>query len=97
MKTLEEALQRIEELEQENEKLRNKLARVLKMGGNVKGRKWHGEAWTASYNEFVKKYENGMSLQDIIDEGVISRSTAFRYRAFYNLVKEDQEEKEENN
>ncbi len=60
IKTLEEAMQRIKELEKEveelkaeNEKLRNR---------NFGGRKKHDDAWMASYNDFVAKYERGMTL-----------------------------------
>ena len=87
IKTLDEALKRIKELEAEvkelkaeNEKLRNR-----KMGG----RKKHDEAWMASYNDFVKKLEDGMKLKEIVAEGNISRRIAYRYLAYYNGFKDN--------
>lgn len=79
--TLDEALKRIKELEKEvvklkaeNEKLRNR---------NFGGRKKHDETWMASYNDFVIKLENGMTITEIVDEGGISTRTAYRYLAYY--------------
>ena len=79
--TVEEALRRIKELEEEvaqlkaeNEKLRSR---------NFGGRKKHDEAWMAAYHDFIIKYEGGMTLMEIVDEGDISRRTAYRYLAYY--------------
>ena len=79
--TLEDALNRIKELETEvselkaeNEKLRNR---------NFGGRKKHDEAWMTAYNDFIFKYENGMTLMEIVAEGDVSRRTAYRYLAYY--------------
>lgn len=79
--TLDEALKRINELEKEvaglkleNEKLRNR---------NFGGRKKHDEAWMAAYNDFMLKYESGMTLMEIVAEGDVSRRTAYRYLAYY--------------
>ncbi len=79
--TLEEALKRIKELEKEvaelkaeNEKLRSR---------NFGGRKKHDKTWMAAYNDFVIKYEGGMTLMEIVSEGEISRRTAYRYLAHY--------------
>ena len=79
--TLDEALKRIKELEKEvaelkveNETLRNR---------NFGGRKKHDEAWMAAYNDFMLKYESGMTLMEIVAEGDVSRRTAYRYLAYY--------------
>ena len=79
--TLDEAFKRIKELEKEvaelkveNEKLRNR---------NFGGRKKHDEAWMAAYNDFMLKYESGMTLMEIVAEGNVSRRTAYRYLAYY--------------
>ncbi len=79
--TLEDALKRIEELEKEvaelkveNEKLKSR---------NFGGRKKHDEAWMASYNDFIKEYEKGKALMEIVAEGNVSRRTAYRYLAYY--------------
>ncbi len=80
--TLEDALQRIKELELENEQLRAELE-VYK-NRNIGGRKKHNEAWMASYNDFAAKYESGMTIMEIVNLGKISRRTAYRYRAYYD-------------
>lgn len=84
--SLEEALKRIKELEKEvsnlkaeNEKLRNR---------NLGGRKKHDEAWKSAYNDFIMKYESGMTIMEIVAKGDVSRRTAYRYLAYY---KESQE------
>ena len=78
---LDEALKRIKELEKEvaelkseNETLRNR---------NFGGRKKHDEAWMSAYNDFIFKYENVMTLSEIVAEGDVSRRTAYRYLAYY--------------
>ena len=58
--TLEDALARIEELENENKKLRAELEVYKKR--NTGGRKKHDAAWNASYKDFIIKYEKGMSI-----------------------------------
>ena len=88
IKSLDDALKRIKELEKEvaelkaeNEKLRSR---------NFGGRKKHDEAWIAAYNEFAVKYESGMTLMEIVSEGGISRRTAYRYLAYYREIQEKQ-------
>ena len=44
----------------------------------------HDETWMASYNDFVVKYEAGMSIMEIVNMGEISRRTAYRYKAYYD-------------
>lgn len=84
--TLDEALRRIKELEKEvaelqaeNEKLRNR---------NFGGRKKHDEAWMSAYNDFILKYESGMTLMEIVAEGGVSRRTAYRYLEYYKELQE---------
>ena len=57
----------------------------------IGGRKKHDEAWMVAYNDFIVKYESGMTLMEIVAEGEISRRTAYRYLAYY---KESQKQKE---
>ena len=89
IKTLEEAMKRISELEAENKALREELEhyRLLKPAG----RKKHDETWQASYNDFVVKYEGGMSIMEIVNMGEISRRTAYRYKAYYDMSKEEEQ------
>ena len=85
IKTFEEALNYISQLESENKALRKELeyCRSLKRAG----RKKHDAAWTASYNDFVVKYESGMNIMEIVNQSDISRRTAYRYKAYYDKVK----------
>ena len=89
IKTLEEALNYISELEAENRELRAELERFCSR--KPSGRKKHDEAWMASYNDFVVKYESGMSIMEIVNQSDISRRTAYRYKAYYDeLMKGDE-------
>ena len=87
---LEEAMTHIDELEMENEELRAEIERLK--ARNLGGRKRHDAAWMASYQEFVIKYEAGMTIMEIVKEGQISRRTAYRYRAYYDeMINQAQE------
>ncbi|MCF0127909.1 MAG: helix-turn-helix domain-containing protein [Pseudobutyrivibrio sp.] len=90
--TLEEALKRIEELEAENAALKEELEAYRTR--NYSGRKKHNAAWMESYTDFEIKYENGMSIMEIVNEGNISRRTAYRYKAYYDELRKMQKEKE---
>lgn len=85
MKTLEEALQYISQLEDENKVLREEVERYRSM--KTAGRKKHDDAWMASYNDFAAKYEKGMTIMEIVSQGEISRRTAYRYKAYYDEMK----------
>ena len=65
--SLKSALQRIAQLEQENEQLRAELE-VYK-NRNTGGRKKHDEAWMTSYRDFAVKYESGMTIMEIVAQG----------------------------
>lgn len=84
--TLEEALERIKELEREVIDLRTENA--LLRNRNFGGRKKHDETWRTSYYGFLAKYLGGMSLRDIVAEGEVSRRTAYRYLAYYREMQE---------
>ncbi|MBP5471518.1 MAG: helix-turn-helix domain-containing protein [Lachnospiraceae bacterium] len=85
IENLEEAKKRIKELEKEVERLKAENERLL---GSVGGRKKHDDVWMASYNDFSIKYDNGMTIAEIVSEGNISRRTAYRYLKYYRSVKE---------
>ena len=55
IKTLEDALKRIDELGEENSLLRTELENLRSK--RAAGRKKYNETWTASYNDFVVKYD----------------------------------------
>ena len=86
IKTLEEALNYIAELEAENKALREELAHYRSR--NRAGRKKHDDTWQASYNDFVVKYEGGMSIMEIVNQREISRRTAYRYKAYYDELQQ---------
>ena len=85
VKTFEEALNYITKLEEENKMLREELEHFRSM--KLAGRKKHDDAWLASYNDFVIKYESGMTIMEIVNQGEISRRTAYRYKAYYDESK----------
>ena len=85
VKTFEEALEYITKLEEENQRLREELERFRSM--KTAGRKKHDDAWRTSYNDFVVKYESGMTIMEIVNQGEISRRTAYRYKAYYDELK----------
>ena len=87
--TLEEALDRIKELEAENKQLFSELE--YHRNRNHGGRKKHDEAWMAAYNDFVVKYESGMKIMEIVENSDMSRRTAYRYKAYYDEVKKKEE------
>lgn len=86
--TLEKAFKRIEELELENKELKIEIE-TLK-ARNFGGRKKHNETWMTSYQAFVDKYESGMTIIEIVNEGEISRRTAYRYKAYYDEIRKKQ-------
>ncbi len=84
--SLKSALQRIAQLEQENEQLRAELE-VYK-NRNTGGRKKHDEAWMTSYRDFAVKYESGMTIMEIVAEGEISPIRYENYKLLYQELKE---------
>ena len=81
-----------EELLAENMELKAKIGELSKAlqkfhDRRPAGRKKHDATWTASYTAFVKDFEDGMSIMDIVEKGAISRRTAYRYKAYYDELK----------
>lgn len=68
--TLEEALERIKELEETNKQLLSELECYRQR--NYGGRKKHNEAWWEAYNDFAVKYESGMTIMEIATESKIT-------------------------
>lgn len=83
--TLKEAKKRIQELEDEIAALKAENDDLR--GRSLAGRRKHDEKWMASYNDFIAQYENGKTVMEIVDEGSISRRTAYRYLAYYRELK----------
>lgn len=85
--TSEELMKKIEKLEERIGMLEEEVA-YLKSKKST-GRKVHNEEWRASYDDFVCKLESGMEMVEIIEKSPISRSTAYRYKAYYEKLKRD--------
>ena len=83
--TLEEALKRIEELEKENAELREELEYYRNR--KLSGRQKHN----AIYNDFVVGYESGMTMVEIAKRNNVSERTIYRYKAYYDKLREKEE------
>lgn len=85
--TLEDALSRIAELEKENAALREELEYYKNR--KLSGRQKHNAKWMTIYNDFVACYENGMTMVEIAKRNNVSERTIYRYRAYYDKMKEE--------
>ena len=83
--TLEDALRRIAELEQENVELREELEYYKNR--KMSGRQKHNAKWMAIYNDFVACYESGMTMVEIAKRNKVSERTIYRYKAYYDKMK----------
>lgn len=83
-KTLEEAVKRIHELEEECAILREELHNYENR--SIPGRKPHNEKWQADYAVFVEHYENGESIPLIVENTSFSRRTVYRYKKYYDML-----------
>lgn len=88
--TLEDALQRIEELEKENAKLKEELEYYKNR--KMSGRQKHNAKWMSIYNDFVACYEGGMTMLEIAKRNDVSERTIYRYKAYYDQLKSSHEE-----
>ncbi len=84
--TIEAALKRIEELEKENAKLKEELEYYKNK--KMSGRQKHNAKWMAIYNDFVVGYESGMTMVEIAKRNNVSERTIYRYKAYYDKMKE---------
>ena len=84
--TLEEALRRVEELEKENAELREELDYYKNR--KMSGRQRHNAKWMAIYNNFVAGYESGMTMVEIAKQNNVSERTIYRYKAYYDEMRE---------
>ena len=83
--TLEKALKRTEELENENAKLREELEYYKNR--KLSGRQKHNAKWMAIYNDFVAGYESGMTMIEIARRNNVSERTIYRYKAYYDKMR----------
>ena len=84
--TLEDALKRIEELENENAEIKKELEYYKNR--KMSGRQKHNAKWMAIYNDFVVGYESGMTMEEIAKRNNVSERTIYRYKAYYDKMKE---------
>ncbi len=87
IKTLEEALQRIAELEKANAELKEELEYFKKR--KASGRQKHNAKWMAIYEDFVICHENGVALEEIAKRNGISERSVYRYKAYYDALKKE--------
>ena len=83
--TLEKALKRIEELENENAELREELEYYKNR--KLSGRQKHNAKWMAIYDDFVAGYESGMTMIEIAKRNNVSERTIYRYKAYYDKMR----------
>ena len=86
MVTLKDTLRRIAELENENAALREELEYYKNRKMN--GRQKHNAKWMAIYNDFVVCYEGGMTMVEIAKRNNISERSIYRYKAYYDKLRE---------
>ena len=84
--TLEEALNRIAELEKENAKLKEEVEYYKNR--KASGRQKHNAKWMAIYNDYVVCYEGGMTMVEIAKRNNISERSIYRYKAYYDKLRE---------
>lgn len=89
MLTLEDALKRIKDLEEENATLREELEYYKNR--KMSGRQKHNAKWMALYNDFVVCYEGGMTMVEIAKRNNVSERTIYRYKAYYDELKEKEQ------
>ena len=89
--TLEAALKRIDELEKENADLQEKLEYYRNR--KLSGRQKHNAKWMAIYNDFVAGYEDGMTMVEIAKRNNVSERTIYRYKAYYDKVRQEEDNK----
>lgn len=90
--TLEDALRRIAELENENAELREELEYYKNR--KMSGRQKHNAKWMAIYNDFVIGYESGMTMVEIAKRNNVSERTIYRYKAYYDKMREVEDNKQ---
>lgn len=90
--TLEEALAKIQELEQQVTSLKEELSQVSELYQKVRerrfnergaGRKKNDAKWQARFQEFVQLFDEHKSETEIESAMKISRSTYYRFKKHY--------------
>ncbi len=79
--TMKEAMAEIERLTKVVEERDTEIAELKKR--KPAGRRVHDKTWQASYDGWVKLYESGMKIMDIVETTDYSRRTCYRYKTYY--------------
>jgi hypothetical protein len=87
--TIEDALQRIAELETENSKLREEIEYYKNK--KTSGRQKHNAKWMSIYNDFVACHEQGMTMVEIAKRNGISERSIYRYKEYYDELQKKRE------
>ena len=87
--TLEDAVKRIKKLEKENAELKEELEYYKNR--KMSGRQKHNAKWMAIYNDFVAGYESGMTIIEIAKRNNVSERTIYRYKAYYDKMRNTKE------
>ena len=82
---LEQELKKIEELEYENNQLKAELKKYENK--NLGGRRKHDGKWRAGFEDWKNLYEAGESITEIMTATGVSRRTYYRYKAYYEAIK----------
>lgn len=82
---LEQALARIDELELEVSQLKAELKKYENK--SLGGRHKHDEKWQANFDLWVKEFEGGNTMIEIMNKTGMSRRTYYRYKAYYEELK----------
>ena len=87
--TLEDALQRIAELEIENSRLKEEIEYYKNK--KTSGRQKHNAKWMSIYNDFVACHEQGMTMVEIAKRNGISERSIYRYKEYYDELQKKRE------
>lgn len=58
----------------------------------MSGRQKHNAKWISIYNDFVVCHQSGMTMAEIAKRNHVSERTIYRYKAYYDKMKENEEE-----
>lgn len=82
--TKKEMEKKIEELQKLIIEKDKEIARLKGKNPRNAGRKVADEKWAMSFSKFVKLYEESQTMDTIMKEIGISRTTYYRYKKLYN-------------